>query len=64
MARGRPNKKQPNDSAANIGFESKLWLAADKLRGNMDDAEQDHIPRDPPSNAGSLFAPAEDRKTD
>ena len=24
-----------NDSSANIGFEAKLWLAADKLRNNM-----------------------------
>ena len=28
-----------NDSSANIGFEAKLWLAADKLRNNMDAAE-------------------------
>lgn len=28
-----------NGSTANIGFEAKLWLAADKLRNNMDAAE-------------------------
>ena len=32
-----------NDSAANIGFEAKLWLAADKLRNNMDAAEYKHV---------------------
>ena len=31
------------DSAANIGFEAKLWLAADKLRNNMDAAEYKHV---------------------
>ena len=31
------------DTAANIGFESKLWLAADKLRNNMDAAEYKHV---------------------
>ncbi|MCA9084874.1 MAG: type I restriction-modification system subunit M N-terminal domain-containing protein, partial [Planctomycetaceae bacterium] len=30
-------------TAANIGFESKLWLAADKLRNNMDAAEYKHV---------------------
>jgi type I restriction enzyme M protein len=30
-------------SAANIGFEAKLWLAADKLRNNMDAAEYKHV---------------------
>ncbi len=34
------NKKA--DSAANLGFEAKLWLAADKLRNNMDAAEYKH----------------------
>ncbi len=29
----------PKDSTATIGFEAKLWLAADKLRNNMDAAE-------------------------
>ena len=32
-----------NDSAANIGFEAKLWLAADKLRNNMHAAEYKHV---------------------
>src|SRR5204863_193720 len=29
--------------AANIGFEAKLWLAADKLRSNMDAGEYKHV---------------------
>src|SRR5690349_20001568 len=31
-----------NNSTANLGFEAKLWLAADKLRSNMDAAEYKH----------------------
>ncbi len=31
------------DSTATIGFEAKLWLAADKLRNNMDAAEYKHV---------------------
>ena len=27
----------------NVGFEEKLWLAADKLRSNMDAAEYKHV---------------------
>ncbi len=30
-------------SSATIGFEAKLWLAADKLRNNMDAAEYKHV---------------------
>jgi type I restriction enzyme M protein len=30
-------------SSANIGFEAKLWTAADKLRSNMDAAEYKHV---------------------
>jgi type I restriction enzyme M protein len=30
-------------NTANIGFEEKLWLAADKLRSNMDAAEYKHV---------------------
>ncbi|MCA9107051.1 MAG: SAM-dependent DNA methyltransferase, partial [Planctomycetales bacterium] len=35
--------KAKSDTGANIGFESKLWLAADKLRNNMDAAEYKHV---------------------
>ncbi len=42
MARGRSTKSSNNNSA-NIGFEQKLWLAADKLRSNMDAAEYKHV---------------------
>ncbi len=31
------------DSTATIGFETKLWLTADKLRNNMDAAEYKHV---------------------
>lgn len=30
-------------TSANIGFETKLWAAADKLRGHMDSAEYKHV---------------------
>ena len=36
----RPAKTKNSESAtALLGFESKLWLAADKLRNNMDAAD-------------------------
>lgn len=35
--------KKSKDSSANLGFEAKLWLAADKLRNNMDAAEYKHV---------------------
>ncbi len=41
MARARSSSK--NNSTANLGFEAKLWLAADKLRSNMDAAEYKHV---------------------
>ena len=34
---------QNGNGTANLGFEAKLWLAADKLRNNMDAAEYKHI---------------------
>jgi type I restriction enzyme M protein len=42
MARGKSSRSSSNNSA-NIGFEAKLWLAADKLRSNMDAAEYKHV---------------------
>ena len=41
MAKAKSTKA--NDSSANLGFEAKLWLAADKLRNNMDAAEYKHV---------------------
>jgi type I restriction enzyme M protein len=35
--------KSVKDTTANLGFEAKLWLAADKLRNNMDAAEYKHV---------------------
>src|SRR5664279_4537730 len=32
-----------NGNGANLGFEAKLWLAADKMRNNMDAAEYKHV---------------------
>ena len=45
-ARKKPapkKSKSKKDSTANLGFEAKLWLAADKLRNNMDAAEYKHV---------------------
>lgn len=36
-------KAAESKTTANIGFEAKLWLAADKLRNNMDAAEYKHV---------------------
>ena len=38
----RSGKKKNCNGTANIGFEAKLWLAADKLRGTMDSGEYKH----------------------
>jgi type I restriction enzyme M protein len=42
MSRAKRNSSSSQNSA-NIGFEAKLWLAADKLRSNMDAAEYKHV---------------------
>ncbi len=34
---------QEKSNGANLGFEEKLWKAADKLRSNMDAAEYKHV---------------------
>jgi len=41
MAKAKADKN--NNHGANLGFESTLWAAADKLRGNMDAAEYKHV---------------------
>jgi type I restriction enzyme M protein len=41
MARTKTTKD--NGNGATLGFEAKLWLAADKLRNNMDAAEYKHV---------------------
>jgi type I restriction enzyme M protein len=42
MPRIRPSNGNAN-SSAQLGFEAKLWLAADTLRSNMDAAEYKHV---------------------
>ncbi len=41
---GNGRKSKPAGAgSANLGFEAKLWLTADKLRNNMDAAEYKHV---------------------
>ncbi len=35
--------KQANRNGAALGFEAKLWAAADKLRGNMEPSDYKHV---------------------
>ena len=39
MPKGKLRANGLKDSSATIGFEAKPWLAADKLRNNMDAAD-------------------------
>ena len=36
-------KSGTTDTGANLGFEAKLWQAADALHNNMDAAEYKHV---------------------
>jgi type I restriction-modification system DNA methylase subunit len=40
---GSNSRTSRSDSTANLGFEAKLWLAADKLLNNMDAAKYKHV---------------------
>jgi type I restriction enzyme M protein len=42
MSRGK-EKLNKTGSGAQLGFEEKLWAAADKMRGHMDPAEYKHV---------------------
>ena len=40
---GKKDRVKKNGNGSVLGFEAKLWLAADKLRNNMDAAEYKHV---------------------
>lgn len=39
----KSSRKPEQGNGANLGFESKLWAAADKLRGNMEPSDYKHV---------------------
>ena len=43
MPKAKKTANGKNDTGANLGFEAKLWAAADALRNNMDAAEYKHV---------------------
>lgn len=43
MDYGKKNKAKNKGNGGNLGFEEKLWQAADKMRGHMDPAEYKHV---------------------
>jgi hypothetical protein len=47
VARGRPKqsetKAKKNGNGANVGFEAELFLAADKLRKNLEPSDYKHV---------------------
>ena len=43
MAQRRKSGASKSANGANLGFEQKMWQAADKLRGNMDAPDYKHV---------------------
>jgi len=43
VAKKAKNSKSSTSNGGNLGFEAKLWAAADALRNNMDAAEYKHV---------------------
>jgi len=43
LATRKIDKTKNEATTANLGFEAKLWAAADALRNNMDAAEYKHV---------------------
>ena len=43
MGRKAKGANTKNSQGASLGFEEKLWAAADKMRGHMDPAEYKHV---------------------
>src|SRR2546425_6532201 len=43
MARGKRSAAKKASNGANLGFEEKLWQAADRMRGHMDRSEYKHV---------------------
>jgi type I restriction enzyme M protein len=43
MTRGKKDDRKNAKNGANLGFEQKLWQAADKLRGSMDAADYKNV---------------------
>jgi type I restriction enzyme M protein len=43
VARQKNKTNKKNSNGGNLGFEEKLWQAADKMRGHMDSAEYKHV---------------------
>ncbi|WP_022852670.1 class I SAM-dependent DNA methyltransferase [Thermodesulfatator atlanticus] len=41
--KSKKNTNTSNNNGANLGFEAKLWEAANKLRGHLDAAEYKHV---------------------
>jgi len=43
MTRSKLKENKKKSNGGNLGFEEKLWQAADKMRGHMDPAEYKHV---------------------